>query len=46
MLGIPEHVTQAALLPVAYFKGDDFSPAVRIPAKELTYWETWGERQE
>ena len=41
LLGIPETMTQAALLPVAYFKGDDFKPAKRVPAKELTYWDQW-----
>lgn len=41
MLGIPEQVTQAALLPVAYFKGRDFRPADRIPAAEVTYWNQW-----
>jgi nitroreductase len=42
LLGIPEQFTQAALLPVAYFKGDDFGPAARVPAHELTYWNAWG----
>jgi hypothetical protein len=41
-LGIPASVTQAVLLPVAYFTGDDFKPAKRLPARELTYWDTWG----
>ncbi len=45
LLGIPEDVTQAALLPVAYFKGKDFRPGRRIPARELTYWDTWGRRR-
>ncbi len=27
LLGIPEHMTQAGLLPVAYTKGTDFKPA-------------------
>jgi len=27
ILGVPEHVTQVALLPVAYFTGEDFKPA-------------------
>ena len=36
-------MTQAALLPVAYFKGDDFKPGKRVPARELTYWDGWGE---
>jgi nitroreductase len=43
LLGIPEDVTQAALLPVAYYTGDDFHPARRIPAKELTYVNAWEE---
>lgn len=42
LLGIPGHITQAVLLPVAYFTGDDFQPAKRIPARERTYWDTWG----
>lgn len=43
LLGIPEHITQAALLPVAYYTGDDFKPAKRVPARERTYWDTWGQ---
>ena len=42
VLGIPDYVTQAALLPVAYFTGEDFRPASRIPAREVTYWDAWG----
>ena len=45
LLGIPAHVTQAALLAVAYFTGDDFRPAARRPGREVTHWETWGARQ-
>lgn len=45
ILGIPEYVTQAALLPVAYFTGEDFKPAERIPAEEITYWNGWGEKK-
>jgi nitroreductase len=41
-LGIPDGVLQAALLPVAYFTGDDFRPAVRPPVEDVTYWESWG----
>jgi nitroreductase len=44
LLGIPDHITQAALLPVAYFTGDDFRPAERIPAREVTHWDGWGGR--
>src|SRR5262249_2859486 len=32
LLGIPENVTQVALLPVAYFTGAGFKPARRLPA--------------
>ena len=45
LLGIPEEVTQAALLPVAYFTGEDFRQAKRTPARELTSWDGWGERR-
>src|SRR5499427_7965354 len=42
ILGIPSNVTQAALLPVAYYTGDDFKPADRLPAQKRTYWDSWG----
>jgi nitroreductase len=45
LLGLPENFTPAACLPVAYFTGDDFKPAKRIPAAERTYWNTWGVRR-
>jgi nitroreductase len=41
LLGIPDTVTQAALIPVAYTKGDEFKPAVRRPVEEITYWNRW-----
>jgi nitroreductase len=41
LLGIPNDVTQAALLPVAYFTGEDFKPAKRVPAADLTFWDSW-----
>jgi nitroreductase len=40
-LGIPETVTQVALLPVGYYTGDGFRPAPRRPVEEITYWDTW-----
>jgi nitroreductase len=43
LLGIPEQITQAALLPVAYFTGTEFKPGKRIPARERTYWNAWGQ---
>lgn len=45
ILGIPRHITQAALLPVAYYTGDDFQPAKRVPAAEVTSWESWGSKR-
>lgn len=41
ILGIPATVTQIALLPVAFYTGDDFSPAPRRPAHEITYANRW-----
>ena len=45
LLRMPANVTPAALLPVAYFIGADFHPAKRVPARERTYWDTWGARR-
>jgi nitroreductase len=42
LLGIPETVTQAALIPVAHSTGGDFHPARRVPARQRTYWDGWG----
>ena len=44
LLGIPDSVTQVALIPVAYTLGDDFRPATRGPVEETTSWDTWGAR--
>lgn len=44
LLGIPETVTQTVLLPVAYYTGDDFKPARRKPAAEVTYFNRWKSR--
>src|SRR5947208_6383944 len=41
LLGIPETVTQVALIPVAYTKGTTFKPAERRPVSEITYWDEW-----
>jgi nitroreductase len=45
VLGIPETVTQAALIPVAYTIGTDFKPAKRRPVEEVTYWNGWKQTQ-
>ncbi len=42
LLGIPyDQYTQAGLFPIAYTKGTDFKLAKRIPASELTHWDTF-----
>jgi len=41
LLGIPDHVQQIALLPVAYTRGTDFKRAVRPPVSEITHWDGW-----
>jgi nitroreductase len=41
LLGIPDGVTQAALIPVAWTKGTDFKPVARRPVEELTYFDRW-----
>lgn len=41
LLGIPETVTQVALLPVGFYRGEGFTPAPRRPAREITYFNRW-----
>jgi nitroreductase len=41
LLGIPDGVTQVALLPVAYFTGEDFREAVRPPVETITHVDGW-----
>lgn len=43
LLGLPEDVTQMALLPVAYTIGDTFRPADRPPPESITFFEHWGQ---
>ena len=44
VLGIPETVTQTALIPVAYYTGDDFKVAPRQPVEQVTYVNGWKKR--
>ena len=44
LLGIPDTVTQVALLPVAHVTGSDFRPADRKPVETVTYWNRWKQR--
>ncbi|MCL2585018.1 MAG: nitroreductase family protein [Streptosporangiales bacterium] len=42
VLSIPyESYSQGGLFPIAYTKGTDFRPAKRLPAAELTHWNSW-----
>ena len=44
VLGIPDTVTQVAMLPVAYTIGDDFKPAERRPVTDVTYVNAWRQK--
>ena len=46
LLGLPDTLTQAARIPVAYYTGDDFKPARRAPLAERTHWNGWGKAHE
>lgn len=41
LLGLPAGLTQAVLLPIAYYTGDDFKPAQRQPLASCIHWEGW-----
>ena len=42
ILGIPhDKYAQAGLFPIAYTKGTEFKQATRLPAEQLTHWNTW-----
>jgi nitroreductase len=46
LLGIPDHVTQAALVPVARLIGDQLHPARRRPVRQVAFADRWGGRWE
>jgi len=42
LLGIPyDKYSQGGLFPIAYTKGTDFRPAKRLPAEQLSHWDSW-----
>ncbi|MGV0635796.1 nitroreductase family protein [Mycolicibacillus trivialis] len=42
VLGIPHaEYSQGGLFPIAYTKGTDFKPAKRLPADQVTHWDSW-----
>lgn len=44
LLGIPESVETAALIPVGWPKGK-FGTGFRKPVEDVTYWERWGAKK-
>jgi nitroreductase len=42
ILGIPPHLTEIVLLPVAWTKGTDFRRAPRLPARAITSFDHFG----
>jgi hypothetical protein len=44
-LEVPEGVVQTVMLPVAYMKGAKLRKADRMDAREVTYWNRWGNNQ-
>ncbi len=46
VLGVPEGNTQIAMIPVAWFTGDDFKQAPRYPAREITGIDRYGHQWE
>ena len=45
ILGVPTGVTQTVMLPAAYTLGAKLRPADRLPAREVTFWNRWGESE-
>jgi hypothetical protein len=46
LLGIPDGVTQVAMLPVAYTVGLEFRPADRPAAETIASWNHWDDRDD
>jgi nitroreductase len=41
LLGIPDDVTQVALIPLGFFTGEDFRPADRPAPETIVHWDGW-----
>ncbi|NBH08575.1 nitroreductase family protein [Amycolatopsis sp. SID8362] len=41
LLGIPSGVRQGALIPTAFYTGDTFKPASRLPLDDVLHWDSW-----
>jgi hypothetical protein len=45
LLGVPDDVTQIAMIPVGHTIGTDFPPAPRPPSTDVAYVDHWGAHQ-
>ena len=45
ILGVPDTVTQTAMIPIAYYTGEDFRPAPRQPVEKVVYFNGWKQRR-
>ncbi len=41
ILGLPDDVRQAALVPTAYYTGETFKPAPRAPLDDVLHLDRW-----
>jgi nitroreductase len=41
ILGLPEDIRQTALIPTAYYTGDTFKPAKRVPLDQVLHLDRW-----
>jgi hypothetical protein len=41
LLGLPDDVRQGVLVPTAYYTGDTFKPAPRVPLDEILHVDAW-----
>jgi nitroreductase len=42
LLGVPTGFVQTCLIPVAYYTGNTFKPAIRLPVEDVTFINHWG----
>ncbi|WP_254861450.1 nitroreductase family protein [Halovivax gelatinilyticus] len=43
LLGVPDGISQAGLIPVAYFEGEDFRRGTRRPLEDVAFYDQWGQ---
>ena len=41
LLGLPADIRQGALIPTAYYTGDTFRPAARLPLADVLHVDRW-----